>query len=196
MAGTDENATPPATPKPAAGGAASLTARESEILHAALNCLKAPLEIDYDVLAGQVGMSNPRSASNAWSVIKKKMGWNVKAGDTPATGKSTGGGAKRKKDVVAGDAGDDGDNDGGEGTPVKKAKTPTKPRKKAAATPKKAAATPKKGKAASGPKSSSIAKESSDEDELAQEKVGKVVKEEQVANSLKTEEESNDYGEV
>ncbi|KAK7748666.1 hypothetical protein SLS53_000687 [Cytospora paraplurivora] len=199
MAGTDENATPPATPKPTAVGTATLTARETEILHAALNCVKAPVEIDYAILAGAVGMSNPRSASNAWAVIRKKMGWNVKAADTPATGTSTGGGAKRKKNVVTGGAGDDGDNDDDEATPIKKPKTPTKPRKKAVATLKKAAATPKKDKATAGPKSSPIAKDSSEEDELAQEKVNTDFKEEQGTKSFKTEEadeDADDAGEV
>lgn len=86
-------------------------------------------QIDYEKLAGEMGMTNPRSAANAWGAIKKKMAWTTAA--QPATGgKSTGG--KRKKAATTDDDGDD------QATPTKKAKaTPTKaPRKKATLRPK------------------------------------------------------------
>ncbi|ROW01203.1 hypothetical protein VSDG_02712 [Cytospora chrysosperma] len=152
----DENNTPPSTPKGAGGGYTSLTARENEILSKAMNCLKAPPEIDYEKLAGEVGMSNPRSAANAWGAIKKKMSWNT---NTPAAGKSTAGAKRKSAATTSNDS--DADEDA---SPAKKAKAPAKPRKKAPVAPKKAAATPKKGKTAAAPKSSVTAKESSEEE--------------------------------
>ncbi|KAI8253572.1 hypothetical protein K4K58_007095 [Colletotrichum sp. SAR11_239] len=50
-----------------------LTERELEILKHAWNCMKTPPEIDYPKLAEACGMTNPRSATNAWGVIKKKL---------------------------------------------------------------------------------------------------------------------------
>ncbi|KAI8239368.1 hypothetical protein K4K55_001910 [Colletotrichum sp. SAR 10_96] len=50
-----------------------LTDRELEILKHAWNCMKTPPEIDYPKLAEACGMTNPRSAANAWGVIKKKL---------------------------------------------------------------------------------------------------------------------------
>ncbi|KAI3392068.1 hypothetical protein diail_6297 [Diaporthe ilicicola] len=146
----------PASPKAAAGGGYStLTAREQEILAKAMTCLKTAPEIDFPELAAELGMTNPRSAVNAWAQIKKKMNWNVKVPDSPAGGKAAGTG-KRKKAVS-----NDGDDDGDEETaaPAKKAKAAAKPRKKSSDTP-------KKGKAAAAPKSPAVAKDDSDEEKV------------------------------
>ncbi|KAJ0118811.1 hypothetical protein J7T55_013066 [Diaporthe amygdali] len=149
-----ENDAAPGTPKAAGGGYSSLTTREQEILAKAMTCLKTAPEIDFPKLALELGMTNPRSAVNAWSTIKKKMDWTLKAPDTPAGGKTTGAG-KRKKAVSNDEEADDDDEAGG---PVKKARVAAKPRKKAPATP-------KKGKAAAA-KSPVVAKDDSEEDEI------------------------------
>ncbi|OLN95238.1 hypothetical protein CCHL11_08129 [Colletotrichum chlorophyti] len=51
----------------------ALTDRELEILTKAWNCMKSPPEIDFPKLAAALGMTNPRSATNAWGNIKKKL---------------------------------------------------------------------------------------------------------------------------
>ncbi|KAL0941589.1 uncharacterized protein CTRU02_204352 [Colletotrichum truncatum] len=55
------------------GGKSNLTDREVEILKHAWNCLKTLPEIDSHKLAAALGMSNHRSAQNAWGAIKKKL---------------------------------------------------------------------------------------------------------------------------
>ncbi|KAF2281289.1 uncharacterized protein EI97DRAFT_429338 [Westerdykella ornata] len=59
------------------GGAtstATFTEREMQIMSKAWFCLKSGTpEIDYDKLAEATGMTNPRSASNAWAKIKHKL---------------------------------------------------------------------------------------------------------------------------
>ncbi|KAH6695401.1 hypothetical protein F5X68DRAFT_272767 [Plectosphaerella plurivora] len=90
----------------------SLTDREQEILSKAWNCMKTQPEIDYVKLAAETGMTNPRSASNAWSALKKKLFTGVPP--TPRTKKATA--------AAAALAGDD-----GEATPAAKRKrTPAK----------------------------------------------------------------------
>ncbi|POS81353.1 hypothetical protein DHEL01_v200234 [Diaporthe helianthi] len=159
MAGKPDNAendAAPTTPKAAAsgGGYESLTAREQEILAKAMTCLKVAPEIDFVMLATAVGMSNPRSSVNAWAQIKKKMGWTMKASDSPAATKTpTTGKGKRKVADVEDDAGDDEDA----ASPAKRAKPTPKPRKKAPTTP-------KKGKGAASPKPSDVADPESEGD--------------------------------
>lgn len=87
-----------------------------------------------------MGMSNHRSAMNAWGAIKKKMQWAT--GETPAgasASKATGttASSKRKKPVASKptDNEDDDDAAGQEATPIKKVKAT--PRAKATKTPKK-----------------------------------------------------------
>ncbi|KAF1997584.1 hypothetical protein P154DRAFT_536976 [Amniculicola lignicola CBS 123094] len=61
------------TPAPA-GDKPAFTDRELELLGFAMRSLKSgPPEIDYEKLAALAGMSNPRSASNAWAKIKQKL---------------------------------------------------------------------------------------------------------------------------
>ncbi|KAJ4385634.1 hypothetical protein N0V93_010063 [Gnomoniopsis smithogilvyi] len=144
---------PPSTPK-ATTGIAALSIRETEILGKAWACLKTgPPEIDYEKLAQELSMANPRSASNAWSSIKKKMAWSATASSTPATAKSTA--TKRKKAAIpkAATADDEDDDEEENDSPApKKKKTPA--RKKPA---------PKK----SAPKSSIAAKDPNDSEKGA-----------------------------
>ncbi|KXH36380.1 hypothetical protein CSIM01_04895, partial [Colletotrichum simmondsii] len=68
-------------PKPA------LTERELEILKNAWSSLKSAPEVDYAKLAAACGMGNPRSASNAWSGIKKKLFSDLPAQSSDSTAK-------------------------------------------------------------------------------------------------------------
>jgi hypothetical protein len=78
------------------------------------------LQIDYEKLAGYAGMSNPRSASNAWAKIKLKLMTPAPDGAVPTTPKKT----PRKKTASAKQ------NDGEEGADTA---TPKKtPRKRVA----------------------------------------------------------------
>ncbi|KXL50085.1 hypothetical protein M433DRAFT_7460 [Acidomyces richmondensis BFW] len=47
--------------------------RELEIMSKAWTCITEEPKVDYDKLADACGMTNPRSASNAWGKIKKKI---------------------------------------------------------------------------------------------------------------------------
>ncbi|OHF00749.1 hypothetical protein CORC01_04066 [Colletotrichum orchidophilum] len=127
-----------AAPKPA------LTERELEILKNAWGSMKSIPEVDYQKLAAACGMTNPRSASNAWSGIKKKLFADLPApvnessspASTPAKRKRTTP-AKKKTTAAAAAGSDDGDelaaNSDGEATlavetPKKKRATPAKKR--------------------------------------------------------------------
>ena len=91
--------------------------------------------MDYVKLAEACGMTNHRSASNAWSAIKKKL---TEHGALPATITPKKTPVKRK--VEPKDEGSDDDGDTPTKKPARKQATPKKP--KAAAT-----AGPKKGRA-------------------------------------------------
>ncbi|KAL1862856.1 hypothetical protein Daus18300_008353 [Diaporthe australafricana] len=150
-----ENDAAPSTPKAGSGGGyGSLTAREQEILAKAMTCLKTAPEIDFPQLADELNMTNPRSAVNAWAQIKKKMGWNIKVADAPASAKATGAGKRKKAAANDDDAGDADEI----AAPAKKARTTAKPRKKLPDNP-------KKGKAAAVPKSPVSNKDDSEEAE-------------------------------
>ena len=64
------------------------------------------VQIDYDKLAGYAGMSNPRSAANAWAKIKLKLMSPAPEGTVPATPKKPRGRkpAAAKADGEEGDA--------------------------------------------------------------------------------------------
>ncbi|KAK1481674.1 hypothetical protein CTAM01_13922 [Colletotrichum tamarilloi] len=140
----------------------ALTERELEILKHTWSSLKSAPEVDYAKLAAACGMTNPRSASNAWSVIKKKLFSDLPAQSSDSAGSSP---AKRKTatpskrkaataaaattssddaDELAAAGGANLNSDGEEKlvveTPAKK-KRATPAKKKAAATPKAAAKT-------------------------------------------------------
>lgn len=77
---------------------------------------KPLLQVDYNKLAGYLGMTNPRSAGNAWGSIKKKLGFGgdaIRSGaSTPASGRT----ASRKRKTGS----EDDDEDVDEPTPTKK----------------------------------------------------------------------------
>ncbi|KAK1544744.1 hypothetical protein CPAR01_02246 [Colletotrichum paranaense] len=139
-----------------------LTDRDLEILEHVWSSLKSVPEVDYAKLAAACGMTNPRSASNAWSNIKKKLFSDLPAQSSDGAGSSP---AKRKTatpskrkaataaaattssddaDELAAAGGANLNSDGEEKlvveTPAKK-KRATPAKKKAAATPKAAAKT-------------------------------------------------------
>ncbi|OHW90954.1 hypothetical protein CSPAE12_10496 [Colletotrichum incanum] len=137
-----------ATAKPA------LTDREVEILKNAWNCMKTAPEIDYPRLATACGMTNPRSASNAWSGIKKKLFADMPApvdenGNPIVTPSKRKRGTPAKKKTAPAPAADEGDelanSDGEEKLVVE---TPKK--KRTTASQKKAAAAATDGEGADG----------------------------------------------
>lgn len=65
-------------------------------------------KIDYDKLAAFAGMSNPRSASNAWAKIKVKLITPAADGTVPHTPKKT---PRAKKAVAPKNEGDEVDGD-------------------------------------------------------------------------------------
>nr|POE77614.1 hypothetical protein CFP56_09261 [Quercus suber] len=60
--------------------------REQVIMAYAWQCFEEQPKIDYVKLASLVGMSNPRSATNAWLNIKKKLALRAKATDAASFG--------------------------------------------------------------------------------------------------------------
>ncbi|KAI7221669.1 hypothetical protein KC333_g1559 [Hortaea werneckii] len=54
-------------------GAKEFTPRELEIMAKAWKCMTEEPKLDYDMLAAECGMTNPRSASNAWRGIRAKL---------------------------------------------------------------------------------------------------------------------------
>ncbi|CAN8102277.1 unnamed protein product [Discula destructiva] len=50
-----------------------LTERDQRLLAHAVCCTKRPLDVDYAALAERRGMTNVRSASNAWAALRKKI---------------------------------------------------------------------------------------------------------------------------
>ncbi|KAF2261854.1 hypothetical protein CC78DRAFT_535309 [Lojkania enalia] len=95
------------------------TERELQMLGWAMQSLKSgPPEIDYEKLAGFAGMSNPRSASNAWTKIKNKLmagggpgdrgaspnrNGNANGADEPTTPKKTPRKRASKKETIDGE---------------------------------------------------------------------------------------------
>ncbi|KAF2847850.1 hypothetical protein T440DRAFT_402574 [Plenodomus tracheiphilus IPT5] len=105
---------------PTAGAAPQFTERELQLLGWAMQSLKSgPPEIDNEKLAAFAGMSNHRSAGNAWAKLKNKLMAPSDGSVPPATPKKAGGRKKAVKD------------DGGENGEVTPKKTGT-PRKRVA----------------------------------------------------------------
>ncbi|CCF47554.1 hypothetical protein CH063_15901, partial [Colletotrichum higginsianum] len=132
-----DGSSPEASAKPV------LTEREFEILKLAWSCMKTPPEIDYQKLAAACGMTNHRSASNAWGSIKKKIFADMppavdEDGKPVATPKRKRATPAKKKAAPAADEGDELANSDGEEklvveTPKKKRNTPAKKKTAAAA---------------------------------------------------------------
>ncbi|EEY19714.1 predicted protein [Verticillium alfalfae VaMs.102] len=139
MSDNDSNSGQGGTSLPAASNAAptkmQLSDREQEILSKAWSCMKVQPEIDYVRLAAATGMTNPRSAANAWGALKKKLfvgtaaATPIKARAAAAANNEGGDSEKKrkratpKKKVMA-----EGDEDDGDAapieTPIKKKRAP------------------------------------------------------------------------
>ncbi|KAI7476899.1 hypothetical protein KC351_g9190 [Hortaea werneckii] len=87
-------------------GSKEFTPRELEIMAKAWKCMTEEPKLDYEMLAAECGMTNPRSAGNAWRAIRAKLIANAgisKDGNSDANGADAGGGngsakAKTEKD--------------------------------------------------------------------------------------------------
>ncbi|KAF2765676.1 hypothetical protein EJ03DRAFT_377597 [Teratosphaeria nubilosa] len=101
--------------------------RENLIMAKAWLCMSEQPKVDYEKLAQACGMTNPRSASNAWAAIKKKLlamaGGSGENGAAAAAAPKSTPGRKRGKQAVEHVDGDD-DEEGA--SPTKKQKTPAK----------------------------------------------------------------------
>ncbi|KAI7286872.1 hypothetical protein KC345_g925 [Hortaea werneckii] len=142
---------PPNEKKESSSG---FTARDLDLLAAAIQSTKAPVEIDYKLFAEKAGLGGAPSAKASWHGLKKKMeklnGGGVVAvaspGGTPSE-KAEKGSKKRKVDDVEVE---DGEGEGKEEIP---------PKGKAAKKGRKAPATKAKGKKAA------VVKAEAEEDE-------------------------------
>ncbi|GAB1735106.1 hypothetical protein NU219Hw_g174t1 [Hortaea werneckii] len=54
-------------------GTKDFTPRELDIMAKAWKCMTEEPKLDYDMLAAECGMTNPRSAGNAWRAIRAKL---------------------------------------------------------------------------------------------------------------------------
>ncbi|KAJ4296215.1 hypothetical protein N0V90_006260 [Kalmusia sp. IMI 367209] len=98
----------------AAGSSPSFTEREMQMLAWAMQSLKSgPPDLDYDKLAGFAGMTNPRSAANAWAKIRNKLSLTTTDGAAAAVKKTP-----QKKKATADKA--DGDGETPKKTPRKR----------------------------------------------------------------------------
>ncbi|KAI7164205.1 hypothetical protein KC349_g967 [Hortaea werneckii] len=135
-------------PKEKKESSSGFTARDLDLIAAAIQSTKAPVEIDYKVFAEKAGLGGAPSAKASWHGLKKKMeklNGVASPGGTPNE-KAEKGSKKRKVD--------DDDDEGGEGDG--KEETPTG---KAAKKGRKATATKAKGKKAA------VVKAEAEEDE-------------------------------
>ncbi|KAK6418348.1 hypothetical protein LTR95_017200 [Oleoguttula sp. CCFEE 5521] len=101
------------------------TDHERKLMALAWQCFDTKPKVDYKKLAGLAGMTNPVSASNAWSKICKKIEAQAGAtGDgTPAATPKVARGKKRSKSE---NAKEDEDAEDDEESPTKKTKPATK----------------------------------------------------------------------
>ncbi|KAK4545546.1 hypothetical protein LTR36_002896 [Oleoguttula mirabilis] len=105
----------------------TFTARDFELLAAAMQCTKVPVEVDYKLFAEKVGFKGTPSAKASWNTLKKKLQKFSESGSsvapsltiTPADNpeKASKGSKKRK----ASDE-DDGSNSEAEAAPTKSKK--------------------------------------------------------------------------
>ncbi|KAI7000986.1 hypothetical protein KC332_g11741 [Hortaea werneckii] len=80
-------------------GSKEFTPRELEIMAKAWKCMTEEPKLDYDMLAAECGMTNPRSAGNAWRSIRAKLLANAgisKDGNGDGDGAGTGGNGSAK----------------------------------------------------------------------------------------------------
>lgn len=64
---------PPSTPPTTQAPKPTFTEKELRVLQHAWSCLKSPPEIDLEKLRVAAGFNTPKTASNTWGVIKKKL---------------------------------------------------------------------------------------------------------------------------
>ncbi|RMY73149.1 hypothetical protein D0863_04044 [Hortaea werneckii] len=80
-------------------GTKEFTPRELEIMAKAWKCMTEEPKLDYDMLAAECGMTNPRSAGNAWRGIRAKLLANAGTGkeaNGDANGSDAGGNGPAK----------------------------------------------------------------------------------------------------
>ncbi|RMZ14218.1 hypothetical protein D0862_02085 [Hortaea werneckii] len=80
-------------------GTKDFTPRELEIMAKAWKCMTEEPKLDYDMLAAECGMTNPRSAGNAWRAIRAKLIANAgisKDGNGDANGEGAAGNGPAK----------------------------------------------------------------------------------------------------
>ncbi|GAB7338249.1 hypothetical protein MBLNU457_4578t1 [Dothideomycetes sp. NU457] len=106
---------PPKTPNTAAPDKLNLTPRETELLALAWRCMETEPKLNNDQFAKLGGFGNPRSATNAWANIKKKLGLV-----SPMKKETT------TNAIKSGDNDDNDDNDGPTTPTQKKRKAPAK----------------------------------------------------------------------
>ncbi|KAI7359438.1 hypothetical protein KC320_g450 [Hortaea werneckii] len=146
-------------PKEKKENSSGFTARDLDLLAAAIQSTKAPVEIDYKVFAEKAGLGGAPSAKASWHGLKKKMERLNGAGGGGAAVASPGGtpiekaekGSKKRKvdDVQEGEDGSEGDG-----------KEETSTMGKAAKKGRKAPASKSKGK-----KTAAVKAEAEEEDE-------------------------------
>ncbi|KAK5126784.1 hypothetical protein LTR85_009718 [Meristemomyces frigidus] len=122
----------------------TFTARDFELLAAAMECTKAPIEVDYKLFAEKVGFKGAPSAKASWNTLKKKLakfnasGGSVAPSLTITAGDSPERGGKKRKAT---------DDDDGSGSEVETEPAATKSKKKGRKAPLGGA----KGKVAAAP---------------------------------------------
>ncbi|KAJ4345555.1 uncharacterized protein N0V89_011688 [Didymosphaeria variabile] len=172
----------------------AFTEREMQMLAWAMQSLKSgPPDVDYAKLANYAGMTNPRSAGNAWTKIRNKL--NSATGD--GTALTTPKKAPQKKKAAAEKADEaDGDAAGNDATPKK-----STPRKR---TPKKQevdgeAASPKKRGRPTGAKNKKATDDAEStpvKTEAADEKVDEMMEDADAEADLKPEAAAATNGEA
>ncbi|KAI7547849.1 hypothetical protein KC331_g4768 [Hortaea werneckii] len=109
-------------PKEKKESSSGFTARDLDLIAAAIQSTKTPVEIDYKVFAEKAGLGGAPSAKASWHGLKKKMeklNGVASPGGTPNE-KAEKGSKKRKADEVQ-EGEDGGEGDGKEETPTGKA---------------------------------------------------------------------------
>ncbi|KAL1603887.1 hypothetical protein SLS60_005479 [Paraconiothyrium brasiliense] len=149
------------------GAGPVFTEREMQMLAWAMQSLKSgPPDVDYEKLANYAGMTNPRSAGNAWAKIRNKLNSATGDGAALTTPKKT---PPKKKAAAAKADKADGDAAGDDETPKKATPRKRTPKKQEvddeAASPKKRGrpAGAKNKKAADETESTTVKTEAADE---------------------------------
>ncbi|KAI7238462.1 hypothetical protein KC330_g2549 [Hortaea werneckii] len=98
------------------------TARDLDLIAAAIQSTKAPVEIDYKVFAEKAGLGGAPSAKASWHGLKKKMEkLNGAASPCSTPNEKADKGSKKRKVVEVQEGEDGGEGDGKEEIPIGKA---------------------------------------------------------------------------